>query len=107
MPRFHPCSLTTTCKPVVEFDSSVRALLVNQLERELNLARGAGRLADHTEAGVADNLSGCLVHLQRVRRQSHVDDIEDVEELGTELQVHALGAALSLSDRRVLDHGEI
>src|SRR5215472_3119943 len=48
-----------------------RDFSVDQLERKLNLPRVSGRLADFAEAGVAQNLTGGLIHLQRIRRQPH------------------------------------
>ena len=48
-----------------------------------------------------------LVHLQRIRRQTHGHDVEEIEELRAELQVHALRAALAASEGSVLDEREI
>lgn len=44
---------------------------VDQLQRELDLTRVAGGLADFSEAGPIENIGG----------QTHGDDVEEIEEL--------------------------
>ena len=83
-----PESLTWAC---TDFAS------VDQLEGELNLSRGSGGFADDAEAGTLDGIRG----------QAHVDDVEEVEELATELKVGALDAAVAMGDGRGLDEREV
>src|SRR5882762_5704747 len=71
--------------------------LVNQLQRELNLARSPRRTADFAETGSH----------QRVRWQTHIDDVEDVEKLGAKLQIHQFNTARAPAKRRALDQGKI
>lgn len=84
-----------------------RPISIDQLQRKLNLARVTRCLADHSEAGVAKDGSGGTVHLKRVGRKTHGNDIEDVEELRSELEIHALGATFPATNGRVLDEREI
>src|ERR1039457_204885 len=56
---------------------------VDQFERKLNLSRSPGRLADFAESGAGKNIG----------RQPHVHNVEEIEELSPELQVHAFGPA--------------
>src|SRR5579885_3128979 len=70
--------------------------LVNQFQRELDLPRCTCRLTDLAKAGAVEN----------VRRQAHVDDVKQIEELGADLHVHTLRSA-PLPDRCVFDEREI
>ena len=70
---------------------------IENLQRELNLPRGSGGSADLAEAGGEDGVGG----------QSHVDDVEEVEELGAELDVEEFAAAGAASDGGVFDQREI
>src|ERR1700678_4148866 len=71
--------------------------LVNQLQGELDLPRRTGRAADFAEAGAHES----------VGRQSHIDDVEQVEDLGAKLQIQPLKAARAPAERRVLDQGKV
>ena len=53
--------------------------------------------ADFAEAGAVEGVGW----------QAHIDDVEEVEELGPELQIDALGPAPAAAERGVLDEGEI
>src|SRR5271165_2666939 len=86
-----------TAKAVPFQSRSMRWLLINHFEGELNLAGSAGGLADFAKAGA----------VKSVGRQSHIHDIEEVEEFRAELQVHPLGAAGSAAEGRVLDKCKI
>src|SRR5271168_1160028 len=70
---------------------------VDKLQRKLNLPRVPGRLADQAKAGPFDG----------IRRQPHVHDIEQIEELSAKLQIEQLDPALALPEWRVLDEGKI
>ena len=66
--------------------------------RENWIWRGSsGGFADEAEAGALDGVGG----------QAHVDDVEDVEELATELKVGALEAAAAMGDGRGLDERKV
>src|SRR5580698_4132919 len=71
--------------------------LVDQLQRKLNLPRVTRSLADLTESRAVDD----------VRRQLHVDNVEEIEELRAELQVDKLCSAPARAERRVFDHCEV
>src|ERR1035437_6983860 len=70
---------------------------VDQLERELDLPRVAGGLADLAKTGAVENVGG----------QAHGDDVEEVEELAAELQVHQFGSALAAAEGGVLDECKV
>jgi hypothetical protein len=59
------------------------AASAENFERELNLPRGSRSPADLAEARAEDGVGG----------QTHVHDVEDVEELGAELDVEEFAAA--------------
>jgi hypothetical protein len=61
------------------------------------LAGGAGGAADFAEAGTQ----------QRVGRQTHVDDVEEVEEFSAKLQIETLNATRAAAKGRALDEGKI
>ena len=61
-------------------------LLVEQLERKLDLSRSSSRVIDHAEARACHD----------VRGQSKVDDIENVEKLRAKLKFDRLPAQWSL-----------
>src|SRR5690349_2458916 len=69
---------------------------VIQFQRELDLTRRACGFADDPEAAAAND----------VRRQAKIYLVENVEELGAELQVcqFAISAA---AERRILDEGHV
>src|SRR5438477_11076334 len=69
---------------------------INQLQRELDLPRGACRLADNSEAGATNN----------VGRQSEIHDVEDIEEFGAKFE-HCQLALGPASERGVLDQRHI
>src|SRR6185437_12339815 len=71
--------------------------LVDQLERKLNLPRIARRPADLAEPLASHD----------VGRHPHGDNVEQVEELGAELHIHAFGSALAPPEGRVFDEGEV
>lgn len=70
---------------------------MDELERELNLPRCPGRFGDLTEAGPVED----------VCRQAHVDDVQEIEELGPELEIHTLGSAAAMGNGRALDESEV
>src|ERR1700678_3710717 len=70
---------------------------VDELERELNLPRRPGRFGN-----LAETRSG-----EDVRGQAHVDDVEEIEELGPELEIHALCSAAAIAEGRAFDEGEV
>src|ERR1700722_20719324 len=70
---------------------------INQLQGELNLARGSGGAANFSEAGSLEGVSG----------QPHVDYVEDVEELRAKLQIQQLDSAGAPAEWRVLDERNI
>ena len=61
------------------------------------MAAGAGGFADFAEAGAGEDVGW----------EAHVDDVEDVEELGAELEVDQFGAALARAEWGVFDEGEV
>jgi hypothetical protein len=70
---------------------------VDELERELNLPRRPGCFGNLAETRSVEDVS----------RQAHADDVEEIEELGPELEIHALGAAGAMAEGRALDEGEV
>ena len=92
-PKSHGLSFTPPCSVVHSRSRS----LIDEFERELNLPRVTGSLADFAKTGSVEN----------IRRQAHVDDIEQVEELGAELQIHAFGSAAAPAKGRVFDDSEV
>src|ERR1035438_8406869 len=70
---------------------------VDQFKRELYLTGTAGGLADLTEAGAGEYVGG----------RTHVDDIEEVEELAAELEVHKFSSAPPPAEGRAFDEREI
>src|SRR5579863_5688355 len=70
---------------------------VDDLERQLNLPRCAGRFGYLPKTGPS----------QDVCRQAHVDDVEQIEEFTAELQVHALRAGRSSAKGSVFYHREV
>jgi hypothetical protein len=67
--------------------------LEENLDGKLNLPRGSGGLADQAEARAFDGIC----------RQTHINDIEDVKELGTELDIEEFTTAGAFSDGSVFD----
>lgn len=61
------------------------------------ICRCAGGLGDLAEAGAAYD----------VGRQAHIDNVEEVEEFATKLQIDPLCAALAPAEWRVLDEREV
>src|SRR6266496_4007858 len=76
--------------------SCKRVPLVNHLQRELNLSRRSRGLADDSEPAAPHN----------VRRQSKIDNIEDVEELRSEFQRSQLCVS-AMSERRVFNQRNV
>src|ERR1035438_10362339 len=70
---------------------------IDQFKRELYLTGTAGGLADLTEAGAGEYVGG----------RAHVDDIEEVEKLAAELEVHKFSSALPPAEWSALNEREI
>ena len=66
---------------------------INELQRELDLARVAGGFADFAKPGPGYDIRG----------QTHIDNVEEVEELRAELEIDQLDSALARAEGRVLD----
>ena len=73
------------------------ASLINQLERKLDLPRSAGDPADLAESRTGEDVGW----------QAHVDDVEQVEELSTKLQVHQLGSVPAAAKGGVFDERKV
>ena len=71
-------------------------LLINNFQGKLNLPRRS--------RGLADDAKSASVH--NVRWQSEVHDVEDIEELGAELQSSEFAIA-AMPEGRIFDHREI
>ena len=69
--------------------------LVNQLEAELNLAGGASRAADEAKPRAANDIRG----------QTEIDQVEDIEKLGAELECQRLAAPAS--ELRILNQRHV
>src|ERR1700686_1779918 len=88
-------------------------LLIDQFQRELNLARVAGGLADfaktvrRADAGRRGGSAGVGGDAKNVGRQAQVDDVEEVEKLGAKLQARALRSALPATEGCVFDESEV
>jgi len=70
---------------------------IDEFERELNLTRCASGPADFAEARAAENIRG----------QAHIHDVEEIEELRSELEIHLLSSAVTMAEWRALDESEI
>src|SRR2546423_669527 len=87
--------------------SAKPAFLINQFQRKLNLPRTPCRLADKPKpVRRADASRWCSPGRTRrdaknICRQSHIDNVEDVEKLRAELQAHAFHSALPMAESRV------
>jgi len=68
---------------------------VDELERELNLPGRPGSLGNLAETRSAEDVS----------RQAHVDDVEDIGELGPELEIHAFGSARAIAEGSIKLNG--
>ncbi len=69
--------------PKTPGDPVAATRLEDQFERELHLSRGAGRAADQAKASAADN----------VRGKPEINQVEDIEKFGAQLQRYRLGCA--------------
>src|SRR5205085_10542986 len=78
-----------------------------ELEGELNLARGAGvarleaRVGDDSEIADVEGAVRVPVDLRDATGLAEVRVVEEVEELGAELHAHGLGQVRVLDDREV------
>src|SRR6185437_8079999 len=70
---------------------------IQQLQRKLDLARVSSRSTDDPEARARN----------RVRGQPHVYDVEDIEELGAELQHGQFRSMRAPAEWRVLDQRKV
>jgi len=84
---------TRQCDRELAFALKKLRLLVDQFERKLNLPRSSGGLADNSEPGAFDGVGW----------QSHIDDVEEVKELCTELEIGPLDPAPPAPDGRRFD----
>lgn len=69
---------------------------IDQLEGELDLAGGAGSMADDAEAAAQDSIG----------RQAEIDDVEDIEKFRAELE-DAQFTLSPVANWGVLDQGNI
>ena len=79
------------------FGLRYRHLLVDKLQRKLNLPRGPSRFADHSKPRAFD----C------VRRQAHVHHVEHIEELPAELKVGKFQTTASMANWRCLNDSKV